>query len=78
MNKQEKLEKSIKFLNETNPSWLTKINLHTLCMTYNCILDQVFGGWEETMKEYNLNDDTYLFAGNRDMWVNKIVELRNP
>lgn len=77
MNEQEKLEKSIKFLYETRPDWLNKINLNTLDMTYNCILDQIFGGWEETMEEYNLDDDTYLFAGHKDMWVNKILELRN-
>ena len=73
MNKQEKLENSITFLNKTNPNWLSKINLDTLCMTHNCILDQVFGDWEETVEEYNLNDNTYLFAGNRDMWVSKIL-----
>jgi hypothetical protein len=77
MSKEEKLEKSIRFLNEICPNWFNKINLNTLNMTYNCILDQVFGDWEETMEEYNLDDNTYLFAGHKDMWVNKIVELRN-
>jgi hypothetical protein len=77
MSKEEKLENSIRFLNEICLGWLNKIDLNTLDMTYNCILDQVFGYWEETMEEYNLDDDTYLFAGHKEMWVNKIIELRS-
>lgn len=77
-----KINNSIVWLNSKDSNWLEKINIDTLDMTKNCILDQVFGNYEETIETFpELRDKKqsklYLFAGYTKKWKNKIIELRN-
>lgn len=76
---QQRLENSIQFLDDHCPDWLDKINLETLDMFSNCILDQVFGDYLTTSAEFPNLIKTCLFDDRdaQQVWVDKIKELRN-
>ena len=83
--KQQRLENSIKWLNERDSNWPQKVNLDTLNMTSNCILDQVFGDWNAF---YDIKTDQLidskgsigasesLFSDSKELWVKAILEIR--
>jgi hypothetical protein len=86
MNKEEEVDRrinnSVRWLNTVDPDWLNKVNTITLDMTRNCILDQVFGNYEDVIKAYPVLQDKklsklYCFAGHTQKWKEKINTLKN-
>lgn len=86
MNKKEDIDRrinnSVRWLNTVDPDWLSKVNTETLNMTTNCILDQVFGNYEQTIEAYpelknQDNEKQYLFSGRTNFWKDKINTLKS-
>ncbi len=77
-----RINNSVRWLNAVDPNWLDKIDTRYLCMTQNCILDQVFGNFEDVLEIYpqlkDKNDGKlYMFTGHTLEWKEKIKELRS-
>ena len=77
-----RIENSVKWLDVNAPNWLNKVNIKSLDMTNNCVLDQVFGYYENVCDKYpELENDDYMFNENLSIdttyfWIKKINELR--
>lgn len=76
-----RINNSVNWLNTVDPNWLDKVDTKTLDMTYNCILDQVFGKYEDVLEVYpelkDKNDGKlYLFTGRTQEWKEKIDTLK--
>jgi len=57
---KQRVRKGIKLLNALCPNWISKINLSKLNLTSfnNCPLGQIFNGWNNGIKQLNL--DSYV------------------
>ena len=76
-----RINNSVNWLNTIDPNWLYKVDTKTLDMTNNCILDQVFGNYEDAIETYpqlkDKNDGKlYTFAGHTQDWKDKINTLK--
>lgn len=76
------INNSVRWLNTVDLNWLSKVNEITLHMTHNCILDQVFGNYEDVIEAYpelrhKKLSKLYCFAGYTEKWRNKIIGLKN-